>query len=1140
MVPVMSGNTIFLTRIDRAEDLSVLSFQIVTNSKTTPGISWIFLNFSSGSNGLGAVVDLSIPFQFYDTLVSVRRSRNLLQSNKTDSVVSIWPSYGNQNKESVVTVRFRRWQRPIAEWTDIPSVEELQVISLCSGGGETIGLCRGDPDPDFCAQRVECNQQIPLSSITLTQDNIITLQYRTLPSSRTGRFVHMLSYRGSKDISLAPWWNFEYTTADFATVDLVVPSHSPTEGGSTAQIFLSQLRVHSATGMSPTVLVKIGSSAAIITSLSPWDSINGTVISVRVPPSATATPGFANMSVTVSSSQSYSILFEYVATDSLKIISISPSRGPADGSVPIVLLIERNFFWSQGPNVYHVAVDGVNCLTSTFQIEQSTVSAGVHVEYVSLQVPPHAPGMASVVVSVGNTARNLVSSAAGQFWFESELRTFGVINTWSPIDGLSDLAPGGTLLAAKLRNCPSTSLQNYFVTVAGNSCELMRLDLLSASECALFLSTLAYSQVGLVVATIQAHDAVGNLFSADTVFEISRGTKIRHVYPSAGPISGTTVLQLLLSDFPKNSSHKDITVLFGGVKGTVTEILLAGLNPQFAIQSPPYHSATGGLVLVEISCPTCSQEIYLTFDYLYTVPRSKIVSISSSSIQLKSGIPISVHLQNFPLLQSVDHVLVNWGGFVSNSVKKVIASNEDNCILLLDTPEILHSELERVGGDILVLVTPVMDGLFSVAFNLHIQATEQPRILTLTPSMGPSNGGFIVDVLIHNFPFYPPGSYDENYLDISGPIPPFIYFQRTGFTTANLVREIKNSEESSLTQISFNVPYDPLREAGKVEVNIGAFLDEKVFANLSIWLSLLNPEKAVILSVSQSAGFAGVSGSLVTVVAGNLLLSDQGVGDVIITAGTAPCAVRAILREGYRSEVTFQVSSVLSPGLVNINIFGSPHATRSASFQFLVLPSCRAGSDAYQTSDYVRPSRYDWFLLQPFGLSACIDERMLSPQILMLMPTQGSANGGTIVQLYCSGFFGNGVSSREYSKLELSDILVFIGGSLCSVQSFLLDHNNIRITVEVPSSTKPGSVLGSVNIFKLTDAAAPFFFSYYDEPKSPPLVVSVLPSRGSLGTNVSVAIQVCFFDIFRCLCASDKFHLNRFVTGLHFKITSVF
>jgi hypothetical protein len=357
----MPGNDVVLKGFDHSADISALNLQIIPGSRSTLGLSLIYLNFSSGTNGLGTFVDVSIPFTFYDggSKSQRRRSRNLLQANTTDSVVSIWPSRGKQNMDVFVTVRLRRWQQFTAEWTEVPGVEELQVISLCSGDVSATGLCEIH-NPAMCAQRVECNQQIPLSSISSSQEDI-TLQYRTLPSVHTGKFRHMLSYRGSMNISLAPFWYFEYTTADFATVDLVVPSYAQIEGGSPAQIFLSQLRLHTANA--PSVFVKVGSSEAIVTSILPWDSINGTMISVRIPPSETAAPGFANLSVIVSSSQIYSILFEYMRAESLKIISITPSRGPADGSIPTVVLVERDLGWSQGPSLYRVAVDGVYCLT---------------------------------------------------------------------------------------------------------------------------------------------------------------------------------------------------------------------------------------------------------------------------------------------------------------------------------------------------------------------------------------------------------------------------------------------------------------------------------------------------------------------------------------------------------------------------------------------------------------------------------------------------------------------------------------------------------------------------------------------------------------------------------------------------------
>jgi hypothetical protein len=179
----MPGNSILLKRIERNEvwDLTILYFQIFPSFKTSPGISWIYLNFSSGTIGLGTLVDASIPFMFYDgddpSLRFERgRSRTLLQADTFNAIISLWPTYGKHNKDTLVTVRLRGRQIFMAGWNEVPKVEELQIISLCTGGGEATGLCGIEPDWAMCAQRVECNQQIPLSSITSSQVNVITLQ----------------------------------------------------------------------------------------------------------------------------------------------------------------------------------------------------------------------------------------------------------------------------------------------------------------------------------------------------------------------------------------------------------------------------------------------------------------------------------------------------------------------------------------------------------------------------------------------------------------------------------------------------------------------------------------------------------------------------------------------------------------------------------------------------------------------------------------------------------------------------------------------------------------------------------------------------------------------------------------------------
>ena len=1080
----MLGGWTEITGIFQSTQVSVLNLSLVPSSAVT-GLSWIYLSFYTGEESLPDSVDVTIPFAFINEKSTGNSGlrRKLLQSQDSSTAISVWPSSGRMSGETLVTVCLGSSHLNYAGFSALPKAEDLQIIACCTSSSNA-NSCMSQ-----ASSNLDCIQQIPLTNIEV-QNQLICAQYTTLPSIQTGQYIHMMIFLGNRNLTLAPRWNFNYISNNVATIDRIVPSYSSIQGGVVVRIFVSELSLE----MIDSTAVKVGVAYVPIIRSLPWNIINGTVLYIQAP---SQSAGYVNITVSFSGVE-IAAPFQYTSPSWLKILSITPSRGPVDGGFSVVVLLSKNSEFTAYNNTYHSSVDGVFCPVVFLEIEQGTGYADNDLQHISVQIPPHAAGSATLAVLSGEMLHYPVSLASVQIWFDAPLSSFRVTNSWTLIDDEFDYV----LLALEMQNCPSSSELDYFVSIQGLFCDPLRIDILSVMECVLFVSLPDAIPLGDTSATIQAFDAAGNSYSTQTVLEVPRNASnaaaVKMSLPSYGPTEGTNTVQIFVTGMPLFPAKQDVLVYFGVNSGTVQDIIIDGQVTELVVTAPPYPCITDSCsVTAEIVCTSCPEDYYLTFQYIYTVMRPRVKSVSRTSVPSEPGISIAVYIENFPSVNSNEDVYVSWGGSSNMNPSQVLISSTLLCGLLITTPETLPSNISLGGQTLTVLITPLVDGYKSVAFEITLDGLG-PSLLSFSPSLGPSSGGFVVDVVMNHFPYIP----NENYMDSSGIIPAVVTFDGSTVAPLSLTNQFNNLDqrEYSCSQISFMVPFDDLRQPGTKWVDISALT--KADSLIAFPITLYDPQQIAIISAYPTMGFSGVSGTIVTVDVGNLWNDDANMNDIAIITGNIRSDILAVSLYGFRTQIVFRVPDFLSTGLVNITVLNT---LSTSTFPFFVLPSCDASSDSL-------PFYFSWFAFEAFGESLCVDARSATsfPLVDLVNPLESSCLGGSMVKLISSGFWAGNISySGGGGKLETSDILVFIGDYISKVISFEVDGNVLTINLETPASNMPGAVQGRVLLPRFSDNPAEFLLTYYEEPSFPPAIISITPSAGSVGSNASVIVQVC-------------------------------
>jgi hypothetical protein len=1096
-----TGGSVEVANLSRQSTQSIINLTIISSNVSNLGLSWIYLSFISGGDGFGASVDIPIPFTYVAASKTTIDSQGGLFHQVSASPLSVWPTIGRQIGDSLVTVRLFKDLVFSLGWTNTTTLAEIQVISFCNDSLFAGNRCL--QQISTCTADIDCIQQLPLTSL---QNNVaedhVEIQYSTLPSVHSGLFLHFVLLRGNQNVTSAPRWNLLYVPNQIATIDRIVPSHSSIRGGTEVKIFISQIP---ASSFLDSFGVKFGESDANIISRSKWNSLNGTIITVQAPPYHE--PGFLTVSVIGDPEQSISARFQYTPAEVIPIISMTPSKGSTTGGFSILLALPSSLKNSNTSGFFHVAIDGVYCPVRMLDMDYRFPQDDSML--ISFEAPPHRSGPASVAVFMGSSLQYPIAFATSQFWYDSAISSFGVVETWSLIDRELDLAATNSLVAIKMTNCPSASNLHYSVDIAGSSCEPLRLDTLPFLQCVLFVYVPPSLPLGLTVASIVAQDYSAQTYEVEFILEVAKNASnavfVESVLPSFGPTTGMNSIKLFLASTMDFQNMQDVQVLFGGSPGTVREISMEGGTAVLFITVPPclLDCVTDNCTVeAEISCKSCSLDGSIFFDYTYKLLWPEIQSISRSSIPLLPGTSFVVKIQNFPMVSKSENVVVNWGGFSTNVPQDISLSTMEQTILLLKSPGGLSASGEQ--RRLTVLITPLVDGSKSVAFDVVLRQSG-PALVSLNPAVGPCNGGFVIDVVLSD-------------LNVADPLPARVFLNGADLTSTTKPLFISALGETGYSKISFSIPQDPLRPDGVVSISINSWVDNSAIVEFPV--TLYSGATVKILSATPSLGYSGPGGTVVVLEVAFFSDEKNAINNLGIRLGTKTCNVLTSFQEGFHTYLSFVVPHGISPGLAKIFVLNSLN-WEGDELDFLVLPSCRENSKSLHLYS-------SWIAPQVYSPLPCLEEKVqiMAPLVLMVDPPQGSTSGGSVLKIMCSGFWKQELRYEgDEIDLDKSEILVFIGDKLSKVVSLDFNGNLLIVNAEVPWADEAGPVICRILLPRYSSAAANFIFKYYNEPVESPKVAEVFPSAGLKGSSTSVFVKVrCSSESFLCvICITESF-----------------
>jgi hypothetical protein len=1059
------------------------------------GLNWI--NFYAAFEGIpvGDTLNFLVPFEFKSRLGNRRRGRNLLQTGEIDSnfsLISIWPTRGPVQGNTLVTVRIRT----PAQFTN----EDQAAFRIFTQCRDRENQCL-EFGQQSCLTYNPCLQQIPMSNVLKTLSTVLVVQYYSIPFLRPGNATQFLSFLGSVDTKSTVSWNFEYIANEPLSISIVTPSVGSLRGGTTVRVWISNLTILGNHSFVPSVF--FGANNASVHGVQQWVVDNSTLITLSTPLSIF--DGFVPLVISWNGTRlSTQFLYEDVSETFIK--EIIPSSGPSEGGYSIILAVSQlsSAVQANTPS-FHVFIDDKLCRSAVISDREQGSAYHSETIYLKVDVPAHQEGEAIIMVRQGyNFLKGDVQSFFGSFWFESPSNDFGATSVTVRILPENLLTSGNYLAVINLRNIPSDSVADYAVTVANISCVPLRLDLLAWSSGTLFASLPSSLDIAFVTARISAVDKNGVLRATSATFRnlvnSTLQSHVANIRPSSGSALGGTRLSVSLTGFSRVNSTSDLEVWFGGVKRSVDAITKTGFLSQFELTSPYFFCNSTCQVTVNVIGPGY---VSAAFSYTYLTANPVVAAVSPSSVSSRGGDIVRVHLLNFPTVYSIYEVQVSWDGIVWNYPSQIVFSDQDNTEILLITPI-----LKRGGGSndfsITVLITPEINGMKSVAFELVVVSVK-PRLITFSPSKGPCTGGFFVDAIIQNYPVRVFGSQDQNYVDVSGPLEPWIFLNGTRLEETNLSRLAFKSEGSGFdytAQLTFFVPEIGSCQRGLAQMSIGTNQGSLPLVQFDMQLF----EDVTVLSFFPSSGPSATSNVIISV--SLCCLWKPGAVDrvqphPVVVAGNVLCTILNMTSRQSVSNLVFQIPGQIKPGPLLIRISSSPTSGTSVQIDYFSIPS--------RTTE-------PWDL-EGSKESSSWHQRPL--QVAMVSPEQGPVSGNTGVRIFFSGPW------ESVKNFEVSDFAVALGGLMASITSLRTAESGrsiIELEFSTPGSGIAGAVKGQLFLTNIPWMMAEFFYTYYPV-YEPAAIISISPSIAYQGANTSVVVQVdsglsqCFFSIINCFVA---------------------
>ena len=1087
----IAGHSVLVTKVTDLNETSIMSFTLAVQasnrtyvSSGQPVLSWIAFSAYVASGSTGKSFDFMLPFEFKSSIsVNTIQKRRLLSSAQSINfaLLSVWPTKGPVEGNTLVTVR-------VTVLNQLPSMtlDKFRILSQCP---DTENQCL-QFNNSSCLAFYPCLQQIPLTNIQSVMGTILVIQYSTIAFTRQGEVLHFLSFQGQIDQSQTATWNFQYVSYQPVAVKLVIPSHGPVDGGTLVRVWVGNLS--QAGNQSRVPLVRFGSLSANPPKVDLWATDNSTMITIVTP--ANPQQGMTELMLSWSATK-LSTLFQYDSSAGAWIQNVVPSSGPSDGGFSVLLIISKVRSAVQFTSYdFHVSIDSILC-PSTLIVDTGTSSTYSSEKlYLKVDVPAHDEGISLISVRIGGDMSAVTPLVAG-FVFESKSFAFGVSEaTTSIIPALKTLSAGQSIAVFKLRNIPSDKVADYSVSIGGISCVVMRLDV-SGSVAFLFSSTPSSINIGLSVATVSAYDQNGILQSTDAYLEnrvnSTQQALVLSSHPSVGNALGGTKILVSLQGFSNVNEVTDVSVLFGMTPGTVDTIACSGLVTEIGLISPSFFCNGTCKVTVRIAGPAF---VSAAFIFRYEQVEPFLTKLSTSSVSGSSGNIITVGIKNFPIVESIYEIQINWGGLTWNYASEVIFSDQDQTELSLVTPDLLRKGNQN-DFIITVLVTPEIDGSKSVAFDLTIE-NPGARLLNFRPVNGPCTGGFPVDLVIQHYPVRMARSQNQNYIDTSGPVEAWINLSTVNLYSENITyKQLSGGDVvyNSTTQISFYIPEVTSCFSGTLTVIVGSiYSSNQLFA---FNLTLFETSVPTVLSFYPSSASPVSNGAVIHVELGYKQFRGESNMHPLIMAGNVFCDILDWKSSGPVSHIIFQIPGRLVPGILPIRIMFSQIFGQSAEFDFLVLP---------QTDDL----EYDSSSLTGVWT---LSNALLSPkqlEIVMVEPQQGPTSGNSAVKIFCT------VPSLYMNILETSDIIVTIDGSMAgilNVQYVASQRNIVEIDVSTPAAGASGQANGQLFLFNNPFAVTEFLFSYHDADEQPS-IRSVSPAKAYLHSNVSVIVEVAFTE----------------------------
>ena len=1015
-----------------------------------------------------------------------------LVDQKRAQIIRVWPTKGDMRGGTRVVMEIRNF-------AEVSMSDEITVRS-------PQGLTR--------ALRLEHT------------DKSILIEFETLPLEASQWHYHanvtkgttlQISPFGNLDDVSAPRFAFEYLPSE-PSLEFVVPMHTSLSGGQVLIMSISSVPI---TVQVSDLNIMVGALAAPIVGIS-YQSVD-----LQGPSTITDDQGVSTATIQFVAPAQQKIGQHTVTLHGLSVpitgrlnytnlpepafIGANPKEGALEGGWQLWLGITGMEAEPFNMSNLRVNVDGIACPVMAIDItDQDPGSFSIRIV-----APPHKSGVASlkIFVTAENAARTSRVLAVGSVLY-TMVGSLTVDAVHVPV-----IVPGASeIISLVLKDVWSTSsVSDISVSLSGVACRPLRIVHNGVSDAVLSfevakLPTRGMQQGLISLSRINSTTSFASFeVYLKNSFENSASASIRRVTSSSTDASGGSLVSIAIewaAKMPSTLTSTDLLVSFGDYPAASKKVLgVTQDETELEVVSPA--SACNGACTVIVTVRLISDPlISASFPFSYQSPQPRVRAVQPKTVSQSGGQKVTVVIENVENVNGATALQIYIDGHtVDRQTTTILSMMGSHATIRFVVPPL------TTFGKLTCHIVPIMQQNSTTVFTLQVMPAKEPYVISIWPRTVVAGKPCTIDLVIAHYPIFPIGSFDLNYIDISGPETPVLMVDglQMPFSLARIVRGGYSKNATSQIRFDVTVP-----SAGRKTATL--FARDSML--LDFQLDVSDVDVATVEMVDPPQGPMAGSVTTIHLSAFHYTLA----ADIVVVVEGQVAKILQMASSSHLTSITVLMPTVFKAGPASVHVSHNSATPAVVHFYFVYVEPCNIDA-VCAAFDLVRKplSPMDVSLDasgQSCDTSMCINPTKIeTPHVEMLSVSQGAEIGGDIVRIVVSGVDG------QLGWNNINNVLVMFGNSAADIVNASFSLSATRRTIDIISICPPhlaaDEVTGRVMFAGSPVPAAKFRFRYH--PTMNGILASVSPSICEPGVTANITVAI---HMWRPLGPDEALHID--------------